>query len=179
MLYSEYINNGIPEKSMHIDITSLNKVNQHVVDNNTTHVVSLLNKKEINLLNLPETITSNFWLFLEVDDVLSEDEIDAPTKKQIQNLLIWMKHLPENARVTFHCNGGISRSTAAALAAKVQELGVDKIDEAVNWLLTVRPEACPNPVIAKFADEILGANGALFEASEKIANDKILKIMEE
>jgi predicted protein tyrosine phosphatase len=59
----------------------------------------------------------------------------------------------------------------------VQHHGIDKIDECIELLLSVRPHACPNPIIVKFADEQLGCNGELFEKSEAVANAKILKFL--
>ena len=48
------------------------------------------------------------------------------------------------------------------------------IDGSVEALLNVRPEACPNPVISMHADELLGLDGRLFEASEMVANKHML-----
>ena len=123
---------------------------------------------------MPSSFKRENWLFLEMDDVINEDAEAAPQKEQVQRLLEWSAKLPSNAHLVVHCFAGISRSTAAALAIKTQELGVDRVPDAINWLLDERPQACPNPVITKFADELLGANGELHSAAEEVANKKLL-----
>ena len=115
-------------------------------------------------------------IFLDMDDVISETADAAPQKEQVVQLLDWVNKLPTDAHLVIHCYAGVSRSTAAALAVKVQELGVDRLKDAIDWLLENRPIACPNPVITKFADDLLGAKGELHAAAEEVANNKLLSL---
>lgn len=160
---------------MHITVTNVDKV-PGFIHRGTTHVVSLLHGRERNLLFLPREFKRENWLFLDMDDVISEKAEAAPKKEQVERLLSWTNKLPKDAHLVIHCHAGVSRSTAAALAVKVQELGVDRLKEAVDWLLEARPQACPNPVITKFADELLGAKGELHAAAEEVANNKLLSL---
>jgi predicted protein tyrosine phosphatase len=136
----------------------------------------MLRRQELNELKIPRAFNKDNWLFLDMDDVINEDADLAPQKEQVQRLLEWVKKLPEDAHLVIHCYAGVSRSTAAALAVKVQELGVDRLKDAVNWLLENRPVACPNPVITKFADELLNAKGELHAAAEEVASAKLLRL---
>jgi predicted protein tyrosine phosphatase len=158
---------------MQVSVTNVDKV-PGFIHRGATHVVSLLHSKERNQLFMPKSFKRENWLFLEMDDVIHESADCAPKKEQVERLLDWAKRLPDDAHLVVHCYAGISRSTAAALAIKVQELGVDKVGEAINWLLEIRPQACPNPVITKFADELLNAKGELHAAAEEVANAKLL-----
>lgn len=160
---------------MQVTITNVDNV-PGLIHRGATHVVTLLHSRERNTLFLPKSFDRANWLFLDMDDVINEDAHSAPQRDQVERLLDWVKKVPNDAHLVVHCYAGISRSTAAALAIKVQELGVDKIDEAVNWLLEVRPQACPNPVISKHADDLLGANGELHAAAEEVANAKLLSL---
>jgi predicted protein tyrosine phosphatase len=160
---------------MQITVSNVDKV-PGFIHRGATHVLSLLHSRERNLLLLPKTFKRENWLFLDMDDVISETADAAPKREQVEQLLDWAKKLPSNAHLLVHCHAGVSRSTAAALAIKVQELGVDKVNEAIDWLLETRPVACPNPVITKFADDLLGANGELHAAAEEVANNKLLSL---
>ena len=139
-------------------------------------MVTMLRRQELNELKMPRAFNKDNWLFLDMDDVISETADAAPQREQVVQLLDWVKKLPDDAHLVIHCYAGVSRSTAAALAVKVQELGVDRIKDAIDWLLENRPVACPNPVITKFADELLGANGELHAAAEEVANAKLLRL---
>lgn len=160
---------------MKITVTNVDKV-PGFIHLGATHLVSLLHSRERNLLFLPKEFKRENWLFLDMDDVISEKAEAAPKKEQVERLLEWTNKLPADAHLVIHCHAGVSRSTAAALAVKVQELGVDKVKEAIDWLLEARPQACPNPVITKFADELLGAKGELHAAAEEVANNKLLSL---
>lgn len=160
---------------MQLTVTNVDKV-PGWLHRGATHVISLLHSRERNLLFLPKSFKRENWLFLDMDDVISETAEAAPKLEQVERLLEWAKKLPSDAHLVVHCHAGVSRSTAAALAIKVQELGVDRVPEAIDWLLEARPQACPNPVITKFADELLGAKGELHAAAEEVANNKLLSL---
>lgn len=160
---------------MHITITNVDKV-PGWIHRGATHVLTLLHSRERNELFLPSKFNRENWLFLDMDDVISEDADAAPKREQVIKLLDWAKELPADSHLVVHCHAGVSRSTAAALAIKVQELGVDRLKDAIDWLLEARPQACPNPVITKHADEILGAKGELHAAAEEVASAKLLSL---
>jgi len=164
---------------MEIIVKPVNDVFGTVMWHGITHVISLLVYEDRRLVKLPPGFHSSNHLFLDMDDVLDPTAILAPTRQQVERLLAWAKNLPQDSKLLIHCQAGVSRSTAAALAIKVQELGVDRIDEAVTWLLRIRPQACPNPIIMQYADDLLQANGELFRQSEEFANAKLIKLLRE
>lgn len=70
----------------------------------------------------------------------------------------------EKAHVLVHCHMGVSRSTAAMVMLMTQSnprLGEERI---FGQLLDLRPQAWPNSLMVKFADEQLGRSGRLIAA---------------
>lgn len=161
---------------MELFICGIEKVPGMIHRHGISHVLSLLRGRERNDLVLPPDFDRNNWLLLDMDDVISEQAEFAPRPEQVKQFLDWGKQLPSDARVLVHCRAGVSRSTSAALALMVQDIGVHRIDHAIEWLVDHRPIACPNPVISKHADRLLGAGGELFAKAERVANDKLLQL---
>lgn len=178
MLTDRYSCGIIDQKGtvMELFICGLEKVPGMIHLHGITHVLSLLRGRERNELVLPPEFSRDNWLLLDMDDVISEEADFAPRIDQVKRFLEWGKGLPQDARVLVHCRAGVSRSTSAALALKVQEIGIHRIDQAIEWLVDHRPIACPNPIISKHADQLLGAGGELFAKAERVANAKLLKL---
>ena len=51
--------------------------------------------------------------------------------------------------------------------------GINRLEEGVAWLTSIRPSACPNMLLAKYYDDILGMDGRLVGACDKIGEDSI------
>ena len=136
-----------------------------------THVLSLLDPGIRPFLH-PKTDKNN-WLLLHFEDNINECELNGPTRNDVKHILEWSKMIPADSTLLVHCEAGVSRSTAAALAILVQYNGIDKLDQCILDLLAVRPQACPNPLITKWADDELKCNGKLHNAAEKIAYNKL------
>jgi predicted protein tyrosine phosphatase len=137
-----------------------------------THILSLLDPGVRPYLH-PKTDRNN-WLLIICCDVLKENEPNAPTREQVSKILDWGKQLPNDAVVIVHCEAGVSRSTAAALALMVQDTNND-IEQCIKRLIDVRPTAIPNPIISKYADELLNCNGKLYQAAEELSKKYLLK----
>jgi len=161
---------------MDIFISNVDKVPGMIHQHGITHVLTLLRGKELNELLLPRSFDRANWLYLDMDDVISDDYQSAPSIEQVDQILKWAASLPDDARLLVHCYAGVSRSTAAALAIKVMKQGIDMIPECIDWLVDHRPIACPNPLITKYADSLLGAGGNLHLAAEKVASAKLLNL---
>jgi predicted protein tyrosine phosphatase len=63
-----------------------------------------------------------------------------------------------------HCRHGVGRSAAIALAVIADRNGAGQEAAALEALLAIRPEATPNLVVIKLADEALGRDGRLIAA---------------
>lgn len=160
---------------MKITVTNVDGVSVELRFRGATHVLSLLYKEEFDHLRFPPGFNKDdCWFPLEMNDVATTSHEGAPTKDQVKLALDWIKSLPADASLIIHCFAGISRSTAMALAAKVQEHGIEYIPDAIKWLEETRPIAAPNRVITKYADELLDARGLLHDAAEKLVSAKII-----
>lgn len=153
-------------------VGSKNQAVRLVKRHNATHWVSLLDLGDRQFL--PPGVNNVRRLWLNFDDALKPTDHGAPTLDHVQRILDFTKDLADGV-VVVNCFAGVSRSTAAALAILYQHHRC--VDTAVANLLDVRPQACPNPVISKYADDILGCNGRLFDAADHMAKTRILNIL--
>lgn len=162
---------------MDIFISNLDRVAASCHQYGITHVISLLRGNMFEEVIIPPHIDrGTCWLRLDMDDVISADYQHAPKLEQIVHILDWTARLPKDSKILVHCMAGIGRSTAVALMLKTRELGVDRVDDAVKWLVDHRPIASPNPVITRYADQLLGANGKLYQEAERVAMSKLLSL---
>ena len=161
---------------MEIYVSDVKQVPGIMHQHGITHVLSLLRGKEFNELVLPIEFDRSGWLAIDMDDTYDPSVSTAPTKMQVSLFLDWAKKLPKDSRLLVHCRAGISRSTAAALAIKVQECGVERLPQAISWLIEHRPIACPNILISRYADQLLGAKGKLHGLSVQILNSRLLSV---
>lgn len=93
-----------------------------------------------------------------MDDVERTDLSGAPELEHAAMILAFGRALPDGARLLIHCEQGVSRSGAAALALLAQELS---IDDAVATMRRLRPQAHPNGLLLAHADTALGCDGRL------------------
>lgn len=81
----------------------------------------------------------------------------APTETHMKNYISFLKPFAEDDRqhsLGVNCFAGISRSSALALTALV--MSGKTIEQALTYVLEIRPEAWPNLRMLGFASDILG-----------------------
>ena len=104
-------------------------------------------------------------LRLEMEDVAHPAAAHAP---QLEHVRALIGFAPTVARLggacLVHCEAGISRSTAAALIVLRTLLPGAAPAELVDWLRERVPHAEPNRLMIRYADEVLGEVGGLYEA---------------
>lgn len=152
----------------------------HVCQHNATHdTVKRTGAKHVlsitdvgNHLYLTPRLKKCNILKMQFDDVILANAAHAPTVEQVDQMLSWARKIPANEDLVVHCWAGISRSSAIAIAIHADRYG--KIDEAIQHIKHTRPLICPNPVISKYADELLGADGRLHDACEEVAEYRLL-----
>lgn len=162
---------------MKIFVCSRGAVSKFTSRVKATHVLSILDPGRRPFLH-PKTPKKN-WLLVHFEDNLYFEEPHGPTIEHVSQILEWGKSLPDDAILLVHCEAGVSRSTAAALALLVQHHGIEKLQECVAALVDVRPEASPNKLVTKLADDLLGCNGELHAAGERIATEKLARQIRE
>lgn len=68
--------------------------------------------------------------------------------------------------VLVHCHSGVGRSAAAAFAGLARSLGAGREHDALQAVLSVRPQALPNRRIVQLADQQLGREGRMLAVAE-------------
>ena len=112
-------------------------------------------------------------LILRFDDINEPiDDYVVPQLSHIKRALDFADNI-EDGSLLVHCNAGISRSSAIALAVIAKRLGSGKEEEAVNTLEHINPNCRPNKSIVEMADELLERDGKLYkEVDEKLSFTK-------
>ena len=101
------------------------------------------------------------------DLVISLTEEQTPVlanRQQIQEILKFTAHLTSTDKLLVHCQAGCSRSPAVALGILCQH-GLTP-DEAMKYVLSIRPQAHPNEHVLTLFDEILELDGKLVAAGK-------------
>lgn len=155
---------------MFITICRKAEVYQVSNDHKISHIISTLDPGDS--IKPPNYIKDH--LLLTFDDIEYADDKYSPKAEHVAEILEWSSHLTHEDRLLVHCWAGVSRSTALALAIWIQHHGRD-YDAAKQWLVSTRPIACPNRLIAEYADGILGCDGKLSEIAEEVGNYRLLR----
>jgi predicted protein tyrosine phosphatase len=148
---------------MNIYVTSLFEMPHYVTTLRPSHLVSII-QPELQPETPPE-ITPENHLRVQVHDI-SEPAPGSvhPGERHIRQLIDFLQDWPARAPLLVHCYAGISRSTAAALIARVVKSG-NALDAALA-LRRAAPHARPNSLIIDLADQILGLDGGLIDARQ-------------
>jgi predicted protein tyrosine phosphatase len=96
-------------------------------------------------------------------------EIVLPRVAHIETILAFGRDMGDDlAHLLIHCHAGISRSTAAMAMILAQAFPGEHEDAIVDRLTLIRPQAWPNSSMIGFADQLLGRDGRLTAAVNKI-----------
>lgn len=132
-----------------------------------SHVVSLL---------APETPHRSFdgigrdrHLKLSFHDIASDaDGLTPPQARDGERLIRFLRGWNRSSPMLIHCWAGISRSTATAYAAMCLFRPEADEQELAFELRHASPSATPNRLIVSLADGILGRQGRMVQAIERI-----------
>ena len=116
--------------------------------------------------------------FHDVESVREAEALNAvaPSEAHVASVLAFgdeCLRVSRTARVHLlvHCFAGASRSTAACYALAARVLGRGHAAEALQIVLTLRPEAFPNSLIVRHADKLLGFDGELVSALKPLRKE--------
>ena len=138
-------------------------------DHKITHILSTLDPGDT--IKAPTYIKDH--LLYNFDDIEISQSTYSPKPEHVAEILEWSHNLTHDDRLLVHCWAGISRSTALGLAIWVQKHGKD-YEAARKWLLETRPIACPNRLIAGYADQILNCDGKLLQLADEIGSTRLI-----
>jgi predicted protein tyrosine phosphatase len=103
-------------------------------------------------------------------DIEDASQPTAPQGRHVAAGLAFARRHVER-RLLIHCFAGISRSTALAYAILIDRARAhgDHPDEraVLESLLALRPQACPNRLMVRYADALLDCGGRMIEAVER------------
>jgi len=103
-------------------------------------------------------------LRLEFRDRLLESD-GGPTKRDVERLIRFARTIERgNGGVLVHCQGGISRSTAAGAIILAVLLGPGREADVLREVYRLQPQALPNGRMLQHADTALRRDGALMRA---------------
>lgn len=105
-------------------------------------------------------------LVLCFHDIEDAGQATPPQRGHVAEGLAFARAHAER-RLLIHCFAGVSRSTALAYAILVDRARARDDERAVlERLLALRPQACPNRLMVRHADELLGRAGRMLAAVE-------------
>lgn len=149
-----------------IIVCPLNKVEALLAQHDASHVVSLLSPDTSHPV---VAIAPDRHLRLTFHDIVQPSSGLAPPKAEdAERLVTFLEAWPRQKPMLIHCWAGISRSTAAAYTALCL-LRPKADEEELAWeLREASPSATPNRLIVSFTDQLLGRDGRMLRAIEKI-----------
>jgi predicted protein tyrosine phosphatase len=130
-------------------------------------VVTLL--RDVDRVTRPSRIHPDNHLIVSVDDITcAMDGYTHPCEDHLQELLDFVRRWDRAAPMVLHCYAGISRSTASAYAAACALNPHRDEAEIADALRRASPSATPNILIVSLADQLLGRQGRMIAAVERI-----------
>jgi predicted protein tyrosine phosphatase len=157
-------------------VTSRSGLQEFVRALKPTHLVSLIDP-ESPAPDRPSGVAVADHLLFRFHDLDTTDAATGgPTAEVADALVVFALRLHAEARVLVHCEAGISRSTAAALALDLAAPGPppgaqDRLEAAWVRLFALRPEARPNRGLLRLADTRLGLGGRLAALNRTYCGD--------
>ena len=152
---------------LHVDVCGVAEL-PRFSGTKTTHVISIWNRSEETNIMVRHCVRRMFpnarISYAFFDDVLNENATSGPTLAEVRSILQKTAPLRSDDALLVHCTMGISRSTAIAFAALCQHAGRGREAACLTKLRELRPNAKPNSLIVRYADMILGRNGAMVSA---------------
>ena len=150
-----------------LHVCSLSRLHDTVVETDASHVITLINAA--TAVERPGSIPADRHLLVSISDIVEPlDGHILPDVAHVEGLLAFARNWDRKKPLVVHCWAGISRSTAAAfIVACALEPHRREEDIALD-LRAASSSATPNPRLVAVADDLLGRNGRMVEAIQRI-----------
>lgn len=150
-----------------IIVSPLSKVQSLVDEHGVRHVVSLLAPDTPH--ETPRGVEKERHLSLYFHDIVQQlDGHTPPRMEDAQRLIDFVTGWRRETPLLIHCWAGISRSTAAAFTTLCLLRPNAAEDELALELRRAAPSATPNRLFVSHADALLGRQGRMVRAIDKI-----------
>lgn len=152
---------------MTIYVCSLAAIHDVAAQTGASHMLTVISGG--TPVERPKGIAAENHLYLEFNDITAPAQgLVPPSAAHVEQILAFGARWDQKSPLLVHCWAGVSRSTAAAyILAHALTPGSDP--HVLARLLRARaPSATPNARLISFADDVLGAGGAMTQAIEKI-----------
>ena len=150
-----------------IIVGPLSKVQSLVDEHGVRHVVTLLAPETPH--DSPRGVNGERHLKLYFHDIVQPvDGHTPPSRADAERMIAFFESWKREAPMLIHCWAGISRSTAAAFTAFCMFRPGASEEELALELRRASPSATPNRLIVSLADDVLGRQGRMVKAVEKI-----------
>jgi predicted protein tyrosine phosphatase len=117
----------------------------------------------------PAAIAPERHLLVSISDVSAEmDGQILAGEEHVANLIDFVRDWDREDPLLIHCFAGVSRSTAAAFIAACALSPHLNEEEIAQKLRQASPTATPNARLVELADKILGREGRMVAAIERI-----------
>jgi predicted protein tyrosine phosphatase len=103
------------------------------------------------------------------DAIEAAPGVVLPAVSDVEAILAFGRDLGGDlGHLLIHCHAGISRSTAAMTMILAEAFPHESEDSIIDRVTQIRPQAWPNSRMIGFADQLLGRDGRLIAAVNKI-----------
>lgn len=150
-----------------LHVSPLSKLDATVAACGASHLVTLINVN--TKVERPAGIEESRHLFLGMSDISQPmDGHVLAGGEHVERLVAFVKTWDRAAPLVIHCWAGISRSTAAAYITACALAPQRDEEEAAAALRAASPSATPNARLVALADVMLGRDGRMVRAIERI-----------
>jgi predicted protein tyrosine phosphatase len=154
-----------------IHVCPLSRLPETVRATGARSLVTLIN--EGTPVQRPPAITAEKHLVVTLSDIV----VEAPghtlaSQSHVEKLLTFVRGWDQEAPLLIHCWAGVSRSTAAAFIAACALRPQRDEAEIAQAVRTNSPTATPNARLVAVADAMLGRDGRMAAAIEKIGRGR-------
>ena len=150
-----------------IIVCPLNKAHGLIAQLGARHAVSLLSADTPHPVF--ESLAPDNHLRLTFHDIIQPtDGMSPPRAADAERLVTFLQGWERESPMLIHCWAGISRSTAAAFTAMCLFRPDEDEEELAMELRQASPSATPNQLIVSFTDQLLGRDGRMVRAVQKI-----------
>lgn len=150
-----------------IHVCSLAALPSTVEATGARHILTVMGN--VSKVQRPSSVLAENHLMISMDDIVEPaDGFVAPSSAHIETALAFVRKWDRSAPLVIHCYAGISRSTASAFMTACA-LNPDRDELSIaRQIRAASPSAYPNRLIVSLADKVLGRDGRMLDALDKI-----------